>query len=96
MNLSILSGNRTLRIAMIVIGISLVVGLSAIFVFKVAPGSVLTFGLIGLFMASHLFMHGGHGGHDDHSQHTQSVDQTTDAVAQTNQKNKPTVHTGCH
>jgi hypothetical protein len=96
MNLSTLSENRTLRTATIVIGISLVAGLAAIFVFKVEPGTVLSFGLIGLFMASHLFMHGGHGSHEEHSQHTRPADQTTDAVAKTNQQNTPAGHSGCH
>ena len=41
MNLGTLTGNRTLRIAVAVIGISLVAALAAIFVFKVAPGTVL-------------------------------------------------------
>ncbi|MCL5998028.1 MAG: hypothetical protein M1546_18555 [Chloroflexi bacterium] len=110
MNFGALTGNRTLRTAMIVVGISLIAGLAAIFVFKVDPGTVLTFGLFGLFMASHLFMHGGHGGHEDHSQHTQSgnqttgadhaqhtqpADQTTEAASKA-EKNKQTEHSGCH
>ena len=96
MNLGTLTGNRTLRTATAVISISLTVGLAAIFVFKVDPGTVLTFGLIGLFMASHLFMHGGHGGHEDHSQHTQPADQMTEAASKADQKSKQTEHTGCH
>lgn len=96
MNLGTLTGNRMLRTAMIVVGISLIAGLAAIFVFKVDPGTVLTFGLFGLFMASHLFMHGGHSGHEDHSQHTQPADQTTEATSKADGKNKQTEHSGCH
>ena len=104
MNLSTLSGNRTLRVAGVVIGISLAVALVAIFVFKVDPYTVLSFGAIGLFMASHLFMHGGHGGHEDHSQHTTNTpsgDQTTGAdhaqhAQPADQKNEQTEHSGCH
>ena len=96
MNLGTLTGNRTLRTATAVISISLIVGLATIFVFKVEPGTVLSFGVIGLFMASHLFMHGGHGGHEDHPQHTQPADQTTDAVSKTDQQNAPAGHSGCH
>ena len=47
----------------------LVAALVAIFVLKVAPGTVLTYGLIGLMAFSHLFMHSGHGSHSGHSGH---------------------------
>ena len=40
----------------------------AIFVFKVAIGTVLSFGLFGFMMLSHLFMHGNHGSHGNHSE----------------------------
>jgi hypothetical protein len=96
MNPSTLSGNRTLRIALIGVGISLIAGFAAIFVFKVDSGTVLTIGLFGLFMASHLFMHGGHGGHEGHSQHTQPADQTTRAASKADGKNKQTERSGCH
>ena len=100
MNLSTLSGNRMLRIVIVVIGISLLAGLAAIFVLKVDPYTVLSFGLLGLFMASHLFMHGGHGGHEDHSQHTQpagqTAGQTTEAASKADQTKKQMEHTGCH
>ncbi len=96
MNLSTLSGNRMLRIVIVVIGISLLAGLAAIFVLKVDPYTVLSFGLLGLFMASHLFMHGGHGGHEDHSQHTQPADHTTEAAPKADQTNKQMEHTGRH
>jgi hypothetical protein len=99
MNLVTLSENRTVRIAAIVIAASLIAGSAAIFVFKVAPNTVLSVGLIGLFIASHLFMHGGHSGHgenEDHTQHTLPANQSADAVAKTDQKNNQTGHSGCH
>ena len=40
----------------------------AIFVFKVAIGTVLSIGLFGFMMLSHLFMHGNHGSHGNHSE----------------------------
>lgn len=36
----------------------------AIFVFDVAVKTAVTYGLLGLFLVSHLFMHGHHGGHN--------------------------------
>ena len=44
----------------------LIAALVAIFVFKVAIGTVLTYGFVGLMLISHLFMHGSHGGHGGH------------------------------
>lgn len=38
----------------------LIAALVAIFVFKVAVGTVITYSFIGLMLISHLFMHGGH------------------------------------
>ncbi len=96
MNPSTLSGNRTLRIALIGVGVSLIAGFAAIFVFKVDSGTVLTFGLFGLFMASHLFMHGGHGAHGDRTQHTQPAGKTIEAISKTDPQNTQARHTGCH
>lgn len=45
---------------------ALAAGLAAVFVFNVPISTVFTFGLIGLMLFSHLFMHGSHGGHDQH------------------------------
>lgn len=41
--------------------------LVAIFVFNVAVSTVLIYGLVGLMIFSHLFMHSGHGSHGGHS-----------------------------
>ena len=99
MNLVTLTENRTVRIAAIVVAASLLAGAAAIFLFKVAPSTVLSLGLFGLFIASHLFMHGGHGGHgenENHAQHTQPANQTADTVSKTDQMNTQAGHSGCH
>jgi fatty acid desaturase len=67
--------------------------LLAIFVFKVAVGTVLTYGFLGLMVLSHLFMHGGHGAHGAHSDQSNSLD---DARTNTDQKSTHTGHSGCH
>ena len=48
---------------------SLIAALVAVFVFRVAVGTVLVYGLIGLMVLGHLFMHGGHGSHSGHAGH---------------------------
>ena len=58
----------------------LVAALVAIFVFKVAMGTVLVYGFIGLMVFSHLFMHGGHGSHGGHGGHAEN-EQRTGAAA---------------
>jgi hypothetical protein len=50
------------------IAVGLVSALVALFVFKVALDTVLTYSFIGLMLFSHLFMHGGHGSHSGHGQ----------------------------
>ena len=42
-----------------------VVALLAIFVFKVAVGTVVAYGFLGLMVLNHFFMHGRHGSHTD-------------------------------
>jgi hypothetical protein len=58
--------NRWQRITAVLL-ITALAALVAIFVFNVALNTVITYGLFGLFIVSHLFMHGGHG--HDHSRH---------------------------
>lgn len=53
--------------------IGLLTALVAIFVFKVALGTVLTYGLLAAMMLSHFWMHAGHGNHKDHQEHTDST-----------------------
>lgn len=60
-----------------VVAAALVAALVAIFVFKVALGTVLIYGLGGLMIFSHLFMHGGHGSHGGHGGHGQRTDSAT-------------------
>ncbi len=81
-------------IAVWVIVLGLVAVLLAIFVFKVAVGTALTFGLIGLMVFSHLFMHGGHGSHSSHPGHAGTQSGTAPDVGQ---RNRHTGHSGgCH
>ncbi len=48
------------------LGIGLVAGLIAVFVFNIAVGTVAYYGLFAFMMGSHFFMHGSHGGHGGH------------------------------
>ena len=65
---STITPDRPFRIhpAVWLIVAGLVAALAAIFVFKVAVGTVISYGFIGLMALSHLFMHGGHGSHGGH------------------------------
>lgn len=62
---STITPDRPFRIhpAVWLIAAGIIAALAAIFVFKVAVGTVITYGLVGLMIISHLFMHGAHGGH---------------------------------
>ena len=68
---STITPDRPFRIhpAVWLIAAGIIAALAAIFVFKVAVGTVITYGFIGLMLISHLFMHGGHGSHGGHGQH---------------------------
>ena len=90
-----LAPDRRSRIptALWVILAGLAAALVAIFVFKVAVGTVITFGLIGLMMFSHLIMHGGHSSHSTHSDHTSSEAETSNDA---DQKSTHAGHGGCH
>ena len=73
-----------------------VVALVAIFVFKVAVGTVVSYSFLGLMMFSHLFMHSGHESHGSHSaQPGQGNSQAADN-ANPDQKDSHTGHGGCH
>lgn len=77
-----------------VIAAGLVAAFVAVFVFDVAFSTVLSYGLIGLMIFGHLFMHGGHGSHGDHAGHT-SAQNSTDT--NTDQKDEHAGHSGgCH
>lgn len=71
----------------------LVIALVAIFLFKVAVGTVVSYGFLGLMMFSHFFMHGGHGSHGAQpgQENSQAVDN-----ADPDQKDHRTGHGGCH
>ena len=87
--------DRRLRIptAGWVILAGLAAALLAIFVFKLAIGTVVTYGFISLLVLSHLFMHGRHGSHGAHGSQTssQAIDETDN-----DQKATHTGHGGCH
>jgi len=90
------TSDRPFRIPTIVwlIAAGLVAALVAVFVFNVALSTVISYGLIGLMILSHLFMHGGHGSHGSHAGHagTQS-----NADASADQKDTHAGHSGgCH
>ena len=45
------------------------IALVAIFIYRVNPGLVLSYGLIAVMFLSHIFMHSWHGKHGDHQEH---------------------------
>ena len=67
--------------------------LIAIFVFKVATGTVLTYGFLSLMLLHHMFMHGGHGSHSTHGSQTnsQAIDEPDN-----DQNGAHAGHGGCH
>jgi hypothetical protein len=98
---SVIEPDRPLRIspAVWLIGVGLITALLAVFVFKVAAGTVITYSFIGLMLVSHLFMHGGHGSHGGHSDQAQRQDpsSTVDGPARqssTPSKDDPVGHSG--
>ena len=72
---------------------AVVAALLAIFVFKVAVGTVVTYGFLGLMVLSHFFMHGGHG---SHGAHTNQADSPVGDDTQTDQDKTHARHGGCH
>jgi len=70
---SAITPDRPFRIppAVWLIGAGFIAALVAVFVFKVAIGTVVTYSFIGLMLVSHLFMHGGHGSHGGHGDQDQ-------------------------
>lgn len=68
---STMTPHRPFRIhpAVWLIAAGLIAALAAIFVFNVAVGTVITYGLVGLMLICHLFMHGVHGSHGGRGQH---------------------------
>lgn len=55
------------KLALIAIA-GVIAALLAIFIFKVKPGLVLNYGLLGAMILSHFFMHAGHGDHNGHQE----------------------------
>lgn len=75
---------------------AVVIALIAIFVFKVAVGTVLTYGFLGLMVLSHFFMHGGHGSHGSHGARTNQADSRVGDDTKPDQDNTHGRHGGCH
>lgn len=61
------SNVRVPTVVWVLIAAVLIAGI-AIFIFNVPLGTVVTYGLFGFMMLSHLFMHGNHGSHENHSE----------------------------
>jgi hypothetical protein len=79
------------------LGIGLVVGLMAIFVFNIAVGTVVYYGFIALFVGSHFFMHGGHGGHGGSAGHQHGGPVSNAAESDKPDTNQHSGHSGgCH
>ena len=75
---------------------AVVAALLAIFVFKVAVGTVVIYGFLGLMVLSHLFMHGGHGSHGAHGAHSDQANSRVGDDTQTDQDKTHARHGGCH
>ena len=101
---SAMTPDRPFRIppAVWLIAAGLIAALVAVFVFKVAIGTVITYSFIGLMLISHLFMHGGHGSHGGHSEEAQrrgapSNGDGSTRESSTTSKDDPTGQSGgCH
>lgn len=96
---STITPDRPFRIhpAVWLIAAGIVAALTAIFVFKVAIGTVITYGLVGLMIISHLFMHGGHGSHGGHGQHSNASTNKDGATSDTQSKDGQGGNSGsCH
>lgn len=96
---STITPDRPFRIhpAVWLIAAGLIAALAAIFVFKVAVGTVITYGLVGLMILSHLFMHGGHGSHGGHGGHGGAPANKDGATSDTQSKDGQAGNSGsCH
>lgn len=71
----------------------LLAALVANFVFKVAVGHVINYGLIGAMILSHFWMHAGHAGHGQHQEQT-LLSNTNDQLSPVPVKNER--KHGCH
>ena len=94
-NNSNIDNNRPLHIPPMVwvLGVAVIAGLIAIFVFKVTVATVASYAFFLFMLSSHLFMHGSHGAHGGANRHQpDAASSTTDL-----DKNKHSGHTGgCH
>lgn len=96
---SAITPDRPLRIhpAVWVIGAGFIIALVAIFVFKVAIGTVITYAFIGLMLSSHLYMHGGHGSHGGHGQPSNTLTNKDGAAGDKQSNDEHTPQSGgCH
>lgn len=101
---SVIEPDRPFRIhpAVWLIGAGLIAALVAIFVFKVAIGTVITYSFLGLMLVGHLFMHGSHGSHGGQGAHQQqratpADTDTPDSQKSSESKDEQAGHSGgCH
>lgn len=76
-----------------VLGVAVIAGLVAIFVFEVTATTVASYAFFLFMLSSHLFMHGSHGRHDSPAGHQPDVTSSTTDL----NKDKHSGHTGgCH
>lgn len=93
---SVMEPDHPFRIhpAVWLIATGLIAALLAIFVFKVALDTVITYGFLGLMLISHRFRHGGHGSHGDQ---TRPEGVPISASRTTLNQEDPASHSGgCH
>ena len=96
---SVIEPDRPFRIhpAVWLITGGLIAALVAIFVFKVAMGTVITYAFIGLMLISHLFMHGSHGSHGGHGQRRVASPNRDGATDDSQSNDQDAGHSGgCH
>ena len=77
--------------------IGVLLGLTAIVVFKVPVATVANYGLLAFFIGAHFFMHGSHGGHGESADRDHNGAATNAAESDKPDSNKHSNHTGgCH
>ena len=96
---SVITPDRPFRIhpAVWLIAGGIIAALVAIFVFKVAISTVITYGFIGLMLISHIFMHGGHGSHGSQGGHDHAPVNKGGEVDERQSNDEHAGHSGgCH
>jgi len=77
--------------------VGLLIALVAIFVFKIAVGPVLNYGLFAIMILSHFWMHAGHGNHSEHQEHASPPNPSAQLSSAPVENNHPQNRRhGCH